>query len=67
MVNYNLYGAGWSGDAFGVSVNEEEVVRFITVVPPSVPLGIEKRGGYFFADTQPMAVSILAIGGEYCS
>lgn len=63
MVNYNLYGAGWSGDAFGVSVDEEGVVRFITVVPPGVPLGIEKRGDYFFADTQPMAVSILAIGG----
>lgn len=54
---------GFSGEVFGAVLGRDDVVKFTTIVPPGVPLGMERRNGHFFADTHPIAISLLAIGG----
>ncbi|MGA0615316.1 hypothetical protein, partial [Paracoccus sp. KR1-242] len=54
---------GFSGDAFGAVIDSDGVVKFTTIVPPGRSLGMEKREGRFFADTQKLAIAVLAIGG----
>lgn len=54
---------GFVGDAFGAVIDSEGVIKFQTIVAPGAPLGMEKRDGRFFADTQHLAIALLAIGG----
>jgi|GEM_PF-3034804 len=54
---------GFSGDAFGAVIDSDGVVKFTTIVAPGRSLGMEKREGRFFADTQKLAIAVLAIGG----
>ena len=54
---------GFSGDAFGAVIDANGVVKFTAIVSPGEILGLEKREGRFFADTQSLAISVLAIGG----
>jgi len=55
---------GFGGDVFGAVSDTQGVCKFTTRIAPGEVLGIEKRDGNFFADTQRLAVAVLAIGGR---
>ncbi|WCR17505.1 hypothetical protein [Paracoccus alcaliphilus] len=53
----------FTGDVFGAVEDANGTIKFLTRLADGEMLGLEKRNGIFFADTQQLAIAVLAFGG----